>query len=252
LPENAILETRSVTKAFNGFVAVSGVSYRLLEGEAAGIIGPNGAGKTTFFNLLTGMFPPSEGTVLFRGADVTRCPAYDRVARGIIRTFQLVSVFDQLTVRENLVLASVRSGDARCGKSGFFFGDAGRREIAEACGEALAMVGLEGKASRDTSSLSYGDKRKLEIALALSLRPSVLLLDEPFAGLSDGEIGEVLELIHRVKASFSLVIIEHKISRIIDLVTRLSVMHEGKLIAEGDPKKVIEEPLVRQVYWGRA
>jgi len=252
LPESAILETRGVTKKFDGFVAVSGVSYRLHPGEAAGIIGPNGAGKTTFFNLLTGMFPPTEGTVLFRGDDVTRCPAHERVARGIIRTFQLVSVFDQLSVRENLVLAVVRSGDGRSPGGGFFFGDAGCPEIAEACGEALAMVGLEGKASSGTSSLSYGDKRKLEIALALSLRPTVLLLDEPFAGLSDGEIGEVLELIHRVKASFSLVIIEHKISRIVDLVSRLSVMHEGKLIAEGEPRKVIEEPLVRQVYWGRA
>jgi branched-chain amino acid transport system ATP-binding protein len=252
LPENAILETRGVTKRFDGFVAVSGVSYRLLQGEAAGIIGPNGAGKTTFFNLLTGMFPPTEGTVHFRGDDITRCPAHERVARGVVRTFQLVSVFDRLSVRENLVLAVVRSGDGRSRGGSFFFGDAGRPEIAEACEEALAMVGLEGKASCATSSLSYGDKRKLEIALALSLRPSVLLLDEPFAGLSDGEIGEVLELIHRVKASFSLVIIEHKISRIVDLVSRLSVMHEGKLIAEGDPRKVIEEPLVRQVYWGRA
>jgi branched-chain amino acid transport system ATP-binding protein len=246
------LETRDVTKRFDGFVAVSGISYRLLEGEAAGIIGPNGAGKTTLFNLLTGMFPPTGGTVLFRGDDITRCPAHERVARGVVRTFQLVSVFDQLTVRENLVLALVRSGDARSRKGRFFFGDAARPEIAGACGEALAMVGLEEKASRGTSSLSYGDKRKLEIALALSLRPSVLLLDEPFAGLSDGEISEVLELIHRVKASFSLVIIEHKISRIVDLVTRLSVMHEGKLIADGNPKEVIEEPLVRQVYWGRA
>jgi branched-chain amino acid transport system ATP-binding protein len=253
LPGNAILETRGVTKRFDGFTAVSGVSYRLLEGEAAGIIGPNGAGKTTFFNLLTGMFPPTEGTVLFRGEDVTRCPAHERVDRGVIRTFQLVSVFDRLSVRENLVLAVVRPGEGRHRiKGGFFFGDAGCRKIEEACGEALALVGLESKASRPTSSLSYGDKRKLEIALALSLRPAVLLLDEPFAGLSDGEIGEVLELIHRVKRSFSLVIIEHKISRIVDLVTRLSVMHEGKVIAEGEPGKVIEEPLVRQVYWGRA
>jgi len=249
LPDSAILETRGVTKKFDGFVAVSGVDYRLTEGEAAGIIGPNGAGKTTFFNLLTGMFPPTEGTVLFRGGDVTRCPAHERVGRGIIRTFQLVSVFDQLSVRENLVLAAVRPGGDRWG---FFFREAGRPAIADACREALALVGLEGKASCATSSLSYGDKRKLEISLALSLRPAVLLLDEPFAGLSDAEIGEVLELIHRFKTSFSLVIIEHKISRIVDLVSRLSVMHEGKLIAEGDPKKVIEEPLVRQVYWGRA
>ncbi len=252
MPESAILETRDVTKRFDGFVAVSGVTYRLGEGEVAGIIGPNGAGKTTLFNLLTGMFPPTGGTVLFRGADITRSPAHERVTRGVVRTFQLVSVFDQLSVRENLVLALVRARGGLARKGGFFFGDAGRPEIGEACGEALALVGLEEKASRETSSLSYGDKRKLEIALSLTLRPAVLLLDEPFAGLSDGEIVEVLGLIHRVKKDFSLVIIEHKISRIVDLVTRLSVMHEGKLIADGEPRKVIEEPLVRQVYWGRA
>ncbi len=252
MPESTILETRDVTKRFNGFAAVSGVTYRLRKGEAAGIIGPNGAGKTTFFNLLTGMFPPTEGTVLFRGHDITRCPAHERVLRGVVRTFQLVSVFDQLTVRENLVLALVRAKDGGIRKGRFFLGDAARPEIFEACGAALALVGLEARASQETASLSYGDKRKLEIALALALRPVVLLLDEPFAGLSDAEIVEVLELIHRVKEDFSLVIIEHKISRIVDLVTRLSVMHEGRLIADGDPRQVIEEPLVRQVYWGRA
>ena len=252
LPENPILETRDVTKRFDGFVAVSGVSYRLREGEAAGLIGPNGAGKTTFFNLLTGMFPPSGGTVHFRGVDITRCPPQERVTRGIVRTFQLVSVFDRLTVRENLVLALVRFGDDYARKGRFFFSDIGRREVVDACGKALETVGLEARADRGTSSLSYGDKRKLEIALALALRPSVLLLDEPFAGLSDGEIAEILALIRRVRSGISLVIIEHKISRIVDLVSRLSVMHEGKLIADGEPGKVIGDPLVRQVYWGRS
>jgi branched-chain amino acid transport system ATP-binding protein len=247
-----ILETRGVTKRFDGFVAVSGVSYRLREGESAGIIGPNGAGKTTFFNLLTGMFPPSEGTVLYRGADITRVPAHGRVCRGIVRTFQLVSVFDRLTVGENLVLALIRAAKGRVGKPGFFLADAWRGNLSEPCNEALGMVGLRGKATWKTSELSYGDKRKLEIALALCLRPAVLLLDEPFAGLSDGEIVEVLDLIRGVRKEFTLVIIEHKISRIVDLVTRLSVMHEGKLIAEGGPAEVLADPLVRQVYWGRA
>ncbi len=157
-------------------------------------------------------------------------------------------MFDQLSVRENLVLAA--SGrEATAGDS--FSGRAGAPRSRTPAGRRSPWSGWKG-GSCATSSLSFGDKRKLEISLALSLRPSVLLLDEPFAGLSDAEIGEVLELIHRFKTSFSLVIIEHKISRIVDLVSRLSVMHEGKLIAEGDPKKVIEEPLVRQVYWGRA
>jgi branched-chain amino acid transport system ATP-binding protein len=247
-----ILETRGVTKRFDGFTAVSGVDYRLREGESAGIIGPNGAGKTTFFNLLTGMFPPSSGTVLYRGADITNVPAHGRVQAGIVRTFQLVSVFDRLTVRENLAPALLRAGGERKGGSGFFLSDAFGGNVPDACGEALSLVGLREKALRTTSELSYGDKRKLEIALALCLRPAVLLLDEPFAGLSDVEIVEVLELIGRVKKDFTFVIIEHKISRIVDLVTRLSVMHEGKLIAEGAPAEVLADPLVRQVYWGRA
>ncbi|MCL5966544.1 MAG: ABC transporter ATP-binding protein [Deltaproteobacteria bacterium] len=252
MPEEIILETRGVSKRFDGFTAVSGVNYRLREGEAAGIIGPNGAGKTTFFNLLTGMFPPSEGTVLYRGADITRVPAHRRVCRGIIRTFQLVSVFDRLTVGENLVLALIRAVKGRAARPGFFLSDAWSGTLSEPCDKALGMVGLREKALWKTSELSYGDKRKLEIALALCLRPDVLLLDEPFAGLSDVEIGEVLDLIRRVRKEFTLVIIEHKISRIVDLVTRLSVMSEGKLIAEGEPGEVLADPFVRRVYWGRA
>ena len=251
MPEEIILETRGVTKRFDGFAAVSGVDYRLREGESAGIIGPNGAGKTTFFNLLTGMFPPTEGTVLYRGADITGVPAHGRVRRGLVRTFQLVSVFDSLTVRENLVLALIRAGKEHTASAWFFLEDAWSGNLSDLSAEALGTVGLREKALWKTAELSYGDKRKLEIALALCLRPSILLLDEPFAGLSDVEIVEVLELIRRVRKEFTLVIIEHKISRIVDLVSRLSVMHEGKLITEGGPAEVLADPLVRQVYWGR-
>ena len=251
MPEEIILETRGVTKRFDGFAAVSGVDYRLREGESAGIIGPNGAGKTTFFNLLTGMFPPTEGTVLYRGADITGVPAHGRVRRGLVRTFQLVSVFDSLTVRENLVIALIRAGKEPAAPARFFLADAWNGNLSELAAGALGTVGLREKSLWKTAELSYGDKRKLEIALALCLRPSILLLDEPFAGLSDVEIVEVLELIRRVREDFTLVIIEHKISRIVDLVSRLSVMHEGKLIAEGGPAEVLADPLVRQVYWGR-
>jgi branched-chain amino acid transport system ATP-binding protein len=189
--------------------------------------------------------------VLYRGADITRIPAHGRVGRGIVRTFQLVSVFDSLTVRENLVLALIHAGKEPASPARFFLEDAWGGDLSELSAVALGTVGLREKAHWKTAELSYGDKRKLEIALALCLRPSVLLLDEPFAGLSDVEIVEVLELIRRVRKEFTLVIIEHKISRIVDLVSRLSVMHEGKLIAEGGPAEVLADPLVRQVYWGR-
>ncbi len=248
---NAILETKGVRKEFNGFVAVANVDYTLYEGETAGIIGPNGAGKSTFFNLLTGMFPPSRGQVLFAGRDISRLASYDRVAAGIIRTFQLVSVFDSLKVLDNLVLANARFGGGHSTGFRFFLGDRHGEEIVTACRNALEMVGIADKADWLASELSYGDKRKLEIAMALSLRPKILLLDEPFAGLSDAEITDVLELVERVKKGFSLVIIEHKISRIVDLVDKLSVMHEGSIIAEGKPAEVLADREVRRVYWGQ-
>ena len=246
-----MLEVKSLSAGYQGNNVIHDVTLRVDQGEAVMIIGSNGAGKTTFFNLLTGMFPPTEGSVRYRGEDISRIPAHGRVRRGIVRTFQLVSVFDSLTVRENLVLALIRAGKEHAASARFFLEDAWGGNLSDLAAGALGTVGLREKALWKTAELSYGDKRKLEIALALCLRPSVLLLDEPFAGLSDVEIEEVLELIRKVRKEFTLVIIEHKISRIVDLVTRLSVMHEGKLIAEGGPAEVLADPLVRQVYWGR-
>ena len=233
--EQTIIETKQATIRFDGLVAVDNVDFAMKDGEAVGIIGPNGAGKTTFFNLLTGFFPPTEGKIYYAGKDITAVPEYDRVMLGIVRTFQLVSVFDSLPVLDNLVLSTIRFGNDYKAKNKFFFGDAHRSDIMATCMEELEVMGITDKAKLMTSELSYGDKRKLEIAVALSLKPKILLLDEPFAGLSDQEIGEVSRIISRVKEQLSLVIIEHKISRIVDLIQRLCVMHEGKLIAEGAP-----------------
>ncbi|MBM4340250.1 MAG: ABC transporter ATP-binding protein [Deltaproteobacteria bacterium] len=251
LSGNILIQTKNLYKRFNGLTAVYDVNFELKEGEVAGIIGPNGAGKSTFFNLLTGFFPPSEGKILFMGQDITMVPSYHRVRMGLVRTFQLVSVFESLTALNNLVLAKIRFDKNYDSKSKFFFKDAHHAETVNACLEALKTVGISDRADVKTFELSYGDKRKLEIALALSLNPRILLLDEPLSGLSDVEINEVLDLIRLVKKNFTLILIEHKISRILDLVERLSVMHEGKLIAEGKPQEVLCDPLVRQVYWGR-
>jgi branched-chain amino acid transport system ATP-binding protein len=251
LSEKILIQTKGLFKKFDGLTAVDGVDFQLKEGEVAGIIGPNGAGKTTFFNLLTGLFPPSEGKIFFMGQDITMVPSYHRVRMGLVRTFQLVSVFESLTAVNNLVLAKIRFNQNYVSKRKFFFKDVHHAETVDACLEALKTVGISDKADVKAFELSYGDKRKLEIALALSLNPRILLLDEPLSGLSDVEINEVLDLIRVVKKNFSLLLIEHKISRIVDLVERLSVMHEGRLIAEGKPQEVLCEPLVRQVYWGR-
>jgi branched-chain amino acid transport system ATP-binding protein len=246
-----LLETRAVSRRFGSFRAVDQVTFSIRQGEAVGVIGPNGAGKTTFFNLLTGLFPPTGGRILFDGADITRAAPQARVLKGIVRTFQLVSVFDSLPVLANLVLAQLRFRKKEARALRFFFSPFEQPATTAACMESLEMMGIAHKAQVMTSQLSYGEKRKLEIAIALSLRPKLLLLDEPFAGLSDAEITEVLQLVRRVKDSLTLVIIEHKISRIVDLVDRLCVMHEGRLIAEGRPAEVLCDPLVREVYWGK-
>ena len=245
-----LIETKGVSKRFGSLTAVDNVTFGIDEGEAVGIIGPNGAGKTTFFNLLTGLFPPTEGSISLSGKEITKAPPYKRVMMGVARTFQLVSVFDSLRAVDNLVLSHVRCSGRRMGIR-FFFSSYRQADIMGSCREALRTMGIASRAETMTSELSYGDKRKLEIAIALSLRPRVLLLDEPFAGLSDGEIAEVLDLIHTVKNTLTLIIIEHKISRIVDIVGRLSVLHEGRLIAEGNPKEVLCDPLVREVYWGK-
>lgn len=245
-----LLSTKGLTRNFGGLVAVNRVDFHLEEGQAAGVIGPNGSGKTTLFNLLSGYFPPSCGGVTFAGEDITDRPPHARVAMGMARTFQLVSVFDSLSVWENLVLSNLRFRLKDHGAARFFLGTARNEKILSACARSLDVVGLRDKGALKTAEISYGDKRILEIAIALSLTPKLLLLDEPLAGLSDHEIGKVVELLFKLKKDFSLIIIEHKISKIMDLVERLSVMNEGRLICEGDPKAVLCNQEVRECYWG--
>jgi branched-chain amino acid transport system ATP-binding protein len=246
-----LISTQDLTKRFDGLVAVNQVNFSLQEGQVAGIIGPNGSGKTTLFNLLSGFFPPSAGRITFCGRDITKIPPHKRVEMGMVRTFQLVSVFDSLTVWENLVLSTIRFKRDQRSVQSFFFAPARKRIVVDDCLKSLESVGLEKKASARTSELSYGEKRMLEIAIGLSLKPRVLLLDEPLSGLSDHEIGGVLDLIHRVRENFALVIIEHKISKIVSVVKKLSVMNEGKILCEGDPEKVLRDPAVRECYWGK-
>jgi branched-chain amino acid transport system ATP-binding protein len=247
--KKTLIETRNLTKQFGGLLAVDHVNYQLREGEIAGIIGPNGAGKTSFFNLLTGLFYPTEGQIYFQGKDITKIPSHERVTMGLVRTFQLVSVFNSLTVLDNLILAHIRFGRHYTSKWEFFLSNAHSPDVLEACRETLNEVGLIEKENRMVSNLSYGDKRKLEIAIALSLRPKFLLFDEPFAGLSEGEIDELSKLINKIKNELSLIIIEHKISKIVNLVEKLSVMHKGQIIIEGNPNDVLNDCKVRQVYW---
>ncbi len=247
-----ILAAEGLSKHFGGLIAVNKVKFSIKKDEVTGIIGPNGSGKTTLFNLLSGFFPPTEGRITFFGDDITHIPPYQRVMKGMVRTFQLVSVFNSMTVWENLILSGIRFREKQTTPLKFFFSSTKNEEIWERCFMTLKLVGLEEKAMTLTSELSYGSKRMLEIGIALSLNPKLLLLDEPLSGLGDVEISEVLDLLQRIKNDLTLVIIEHKLSKVVNLVNRLCVMNEGNFICEGDPDHVLCDPSVRECYWGKS
>lgn len=246
-----LLETRDLTKRFDGLVAVDRVSISVYRGQHFGIIGPNGSGKTTLFNLITGFLPPTSGRVVFEGKDITDLSVHDRVRLGIGRTFQLVSVFDSLTVFENLVISILRSQGKNPTFSAVFINRASSKDLIDRSKSILEEIGLYSKMHSQVAELSYGEKRMLEIALVFAQSPRILLLDEPFAGLSDYEIKRVSELIERIKENSTVVIIEHKISKLIGLVERLAVLNEGSLVCQGEPERVLSDETVRACYWGK-
>ena len=246
-----VLRAEGLSKHFGGLVAVNQVSFQVQLNESVGIIGPNGSGKTTFFNLLSGLFRPTAGRIFFLERDITKLPPNQRVLKGMVRTFQLVSVFNSMTLWENLVLSSLRFQQESMSEWSFLFSPADSESIRKNCFEAMKVVGLEKQSQTMTSELSYGSKRMLEIGIALSLKPRLLLLDEPLAGLSDLEILEVLEILHHIKKNLTLIIIEHKLSKITNLVDRLCVMNEGSFICEGEPDRVLGDQKVRECYWGK-
>jgi branched-chain amino acid transport system ATP-binding protein len=244
----AILSAERVTKRFGAVTAVDCVSYAVHEHEVAGIFGSNGAGKTTFFNLLTGQFAPEEGSITYKGRDITRATAQQRVAMGIMRTFQLTSTFDNLSVVDNLVLSYYR---AHRGPSllGMLATPRKRLRDADEVIEMLEAFDLADKRDREVTHLGLGEKRRLEIAMAMIARPEVLLLDEPLAGLAEPEIRSVLDVLRRQLGRQTIVIVEHKISQVKDFVQRLIVMHEGRVLAEGDYDECMRHPEVRRSYW---
>ena len=243
-----VLQARGVTKRFGALVAVERVDYVLREHEVAGIIGSNGAGKTTFFNLLTGYFAPDEGTILHKGEDITRMTPQQRVARGITRTFQLTSAFDNLSVTDNLVLVFVRA-HRRSSLAALLLNTCSRYRNEERVRSTLATFDLERVRDRLVKHLGLGEKRRLEIAMAVLAEPEVLLLDEPLAGLADSEIRGILDVLARHIGKQTILIVEHKISHVKDFVQRLTVMHEGRIIADGGYEECMRHPEVRRSYW---
>ena len=243
-----IIKTENVTKRFGELVAVDHVNYVLRENEVAGIVGSNGAGKTTFFNLITGYYLPDEGTVLYQGRDVTRVSPEKRVDLGMMRTFQLTSTFDNLTVIDNLVLSFYRAHKS-ASLFPLFLTSCKRYHKEEKIAESLETFELQNESHRQVKHLSLGEKRRLEIAMAILAEPKVLLLDEPLAGLAESEIKEVLGVLGKRIGKQTLLIVEHKISQVEDFLERLTVMHEGRVIADGKCEECLRAPEVRRSYW---
>jgi branched-chain amino acid transport system ATP-binding protein len=244
-----IIKTEGVTKKFGGFVAVDHVDFTIGKNETVGIIGPNGAGKTTFLNLITGFYPPDNGTIWYNGRDITTLSPEKRVEMGMVRTFQLVRVFNNLRVYENLGLAHYRKKRGSSLPLHIFVSNLEQTDIRKRVDESLGIFELGDIAEEMVGNLSLGSKRKLEITMAFIADPVLLALDEPFSGLSDKEILEVMEVFKRLKHQKTILIIEHKISKLMDFVDRLAVMHEGKIVACGSPQETLEDPEVRRVYW---
>lgn len=243
-----ILQAKGITKRFGASIAVDHVEYSLREHEVAGIIGSNGAGKTTFFNLLTGYHTPDAGTILHKGVDVTRMTPQQRVARGLTRTFQLTSTFDNLAVIDNLVLVFFRA-HRRASVLNLLLNTCKKYRNEDKIAAILETFDLERVRERQVKHLSLGEKRRLEIAMAVLAEPEVLLLDEPLAGLAESEIAGILEVLRRHAGKQTILIVEHKISHVRDFLQRLTVMHEGRIIAEGGYDECMRDPEVRRSYW---
>ena len=247
----SMLDVQKVTKNFGSLVAVQEVSLRVEPGELRAVIGPNGAGKTTFFNMISGFFPPSSGHIVFDGADVTALPAHKRVTIGMARTFQITEIFPDLSVHEN-VLSAVEVAAGRRLRLWNTKSDAARDE--QTVAETLTMVGLSAKANRLVGELAHGDQRATEIAMALALRPRLLLLDEPTAGMGDQETYEITNLIRRLhrENQHTIVLIEHDMRVVFHLADRISVLDQGRLLAEGTPAEIAANEAVQAAYLGKA
>jgi branched-chain amino acid transport system ATP-binding protein len=246
---DAAVEVQGLSKVFGGLRAVNGVSLRVAPGERRALIGPNGAGKTTLFHCITGTLQASSGQVSLHGHDVTRLPEHRRTLLGMGRTFQITNVFTDLTAGENLTLAVVGTDRCKWVMSRAVTSYAAVREQVLA---GLAAVGLRERADHAVRLLSYGERRQLELALALGTSPKVLFLDEPCAGLAPSERQRIFTMVRALPRDITVVLIEHDMDVALGIADRVTVMNRGQVMAEGTPEQIQADPHVRDVYFGHA
>ena len=246
-----VLEINNVTKRFGNLVAVRDVSLNVARGELCAIIGPNGAGKTTFFNLISGYFPPTSGTIIFDGQDITHLATHQRVVRGMARTFQITEIFPELTAFENVRIATEVASGYRLRP---WINRSEAAKVHAHVENTLKLVALEAKSDRLVGELSHGDQRAAEIAMALALKPHLLLLDEPTAGMGDQETFQISQLIRKLHRdnNYSIVLIEHDMRVVFNLADRICVLDQGRLLADGTPKEIADDPRVQAAYLGSA
>ena len=241
------LETRKLCKTFGALTVADNIDFRLEPGARHALIGPNGAGKTTFVNMLTGRLAPSSGKILLAGEDVTRTPQSARVRRGLGRTFQITTLFRNLSVLDNVALGiAEREGTAMR----MWRPASTHREIIEESRSLLARLGLADDAGTRVADLPYGKQRLVEIAIALGLRPKVLLLDEPAAGVPSHEAEKILRVLEALPSDIAVLIIEHDMDLVFRFARRITVLVQGTVLVEGPPAEIARDPRVHQVYLG--
>ena len=232
---NILLYTENLTKNFQGIKAVNDINFKINHNEIRALIGPNGAGKTTFVSLLCGRIKASKGKVFFNGVNISHLPVYTRISMGIGYTFQITSIFFNLTVSENVALALKNKR---------------QEEKKSIVSEVLNKVGLIDRINQRSGDLSYGHQRLLELAMGIAQRPKLLILDEPTQGLSDLEIENFKKLIKKISATVTVLLIEHNMDVVMSIADKITVLHFGEIIAEGDKKSIQRNPVVQKAYLG--